>query len=189
MSLQLNVIICSTRPGRVGPAVADWFNGYAQQHGGFDVELVDLVDFDLPMYDEPLHPRLGQYEHEHTRRWSESVASADAYAFVAPEYNYSPTPALVNALNFVYNEWNYKPCGFVSYGGVSGGLRAAQAARLQVTTLKMVPLVEGVTIPHVGGLINDSGVFGSNELIDKSAQTMLDELGRWAEALKPMRVS
>lgn len=188
MSLKLHTIIASTRPGRIGPSVAQWFHNFARQHGGFDAELVDLADFSLPIYDEPLHPRMQQYEHEHTKRWSDSVAAADAYVFVTPEYNYSPPPSLVNALDFVYREWNYKPCGFVSYGGVSGGLRAVQMERLHVTTLKMVPLMEGVTVPTVVSHIDDStGKFTSNELIDASAQTLLDELLRWAEALKPMR--
>lgn len=187
MSLKLQVIIASTRPGRVGPAVARWFHEFARQHGGFDAELVDLADFRLPVYDEPVHPRMQQYEHEHTRRWSASVAAADAYVFVAPEYNYGPTPALVNALDFVYREWNYKPCGFVSYGGVSGGLRAAQMARLHVTTLKMMPMVEGVTVPMVQSHLADHGAFASNEMIDHSAKALLDELLRWAEVLKPMR--
>lgn len=187
MSLKLHIIICSTRPGRVGPAVAHWFHDFARQHGGFDAELVDLADFNLPVYDEPAHPRMQQYQHEHTKRWGKSVAAADAYVFVTPEYNYSPPPSLVNALDFVYREWNYKPCGFVSYGGVSGGLRATQMARLHVTTLKMMPMMEGVTVPMVASHIDDSGVFGSNELIDVSAKTMLDELLRWAEALRPMR--
>lgn len=187
MSLKLQVIICSTRPGRVGPSVARWFHEYALEHDGFDVALVDLADFDLPLLDEPAHPRLQRYEHEHTKRWSRSVAAADAYVFVAPEYNYSPTPALVNALDYVYLEWNYKPCAFVSYGGVSGGLRAAQAARLQVTTLKMVPLMEGVTIPMVARHIDEDGVFTPSEPIDNSAGVLLDELLRWARALEPMR--
>ncbi|MDN5938508.1 MAG: NAD(P)H-dependent oxidoreductase [Salinisphaera sp.] len=188
MSLKLHTIICSTRPGRIGPAVAGWFHEFASEHGGFDAALVDLADFKLPVYDEPLHPRLGRYEHEHTKRWSESVAAADAYVFVAPEYNFSPTPALVNALDFVYNEWNYKPCGFVSYGGVSGGLRAVQAARLHVTTLKMMPMVEGVAVPGVGGHMDENGGhFVSNDLVDDSAQALLDELLRWAGALKSMR--
>lgn len=187
MPLKLQTIICSTRPGRVGPAVASWFHDLARNHEDFDVELVDLADFNLPVYDEPLHPRMQQYEHEHTKRWSASVAAADAYVFVTPEYNYSPPPSLVNALDFVYKEWNYKPCGFVGYGGVSGGLRSVQAARLHVTTLKMMPLMEGVTVPMVAKHINDSGLFVSNEPIDSSAQTLLDELVRWARALKTMR--
>ena len=187
MPLKLHVIICSTRPGRVGPAVARWFHGFARQHGGFDAELVDLADFKLPLYDEPVHPRMQQYEHEHTKRWSASVAAADAYVFVMPEYNYMPSPALTNALDYVYREWNYKPCGFVGYGGVSGGLRAVQMARLHATTLKMMPMVEGVAIPMVASLLDDGGTFGSNELIDASARSLLDELRRWADALRPMR--
>lgn len=188
MALKLQTIICSTRPGRVGPAVARWFHAFAAQHGGFDAKLVDLASFNLPIYDEPLHPRLQQYEHEHTRLWAASVAAADAYVFVTPEYNYSPPPSLVNALDFVYKEWNYKPCGFVGYGGVSGGLRAVQMERLHVTTLKMMPMMEGVTVPMVASHIDDDGNFGSNELIDASAQTLLDELLRWAEALRGMRI-
>jgi NAD(P)H-dependent FMN reductase len=187
MSLKLHVIICSTRPGRVGPAVARWFHEFARNHGQFDAELVDLADFKLPLYDEPVHPRMQQYEHEHTKRWSASVASADAYIFVTPEYNYSAPPSLVNALDYLYKEWNYKPCGFVSYGGVSGGLRSAQSAKPQITTLKMMPMTEGVAIPMVPKHIQDNGEFASNEMIDSSAVTLLDELRRWATALKTMR--
>lgn len=187
MTPRLHTIVCSTRPGRVGLAVGRWFHGFAQQHGKFDAALIDLADFKLPVYDEPVHPRMRQYQHEHTRRWGASVAAADAYVFVAPEYNYMPSPAFTNAIDFVYKEWNYKPGGFVSYGGVSGGLRAAQMERLHVTTVKMMPMVEGVAVPMVAGLINEAGLFTSNELIDLSAKTMLDELLRWAVALKPMR--
>jgi NAD(P)H-dependent FMN reductase len=187
MALKLHIVIASTRPGRVGPSVARWFEGFASRHGKFDVKLVDLADFGLPVYDEPNHPSLQKYEHEHTRRWAASVAEADAYVFVAPEYNYNPTPALVNALDYVYKEWNYKPCGFVSYGGVSGGLRAAQMAKQLVTTLKMMPMMEGVMVPFVAKMLDEKREFVSNELIDKSAAAMLDELLKWATALKPMR--
>ena len=187
MSPKLQIIICSTRPGRVGPAVARWFHSFAQEHGRFDLELVDLADFNLPVYDEPRHPAQQNYEHAHTKKWGKSVAAADAYVFVAPEYNFNPTPALVNALNFVYKEWNYKPCGFVSYGGVSGGLRAVQSAKLQVTTLKMMPMMEGVMVPMVAKQLDDDGRFNSNELIDKSARILLDELLYWTLGLNAMR--
>src|SRR3546814_10083678 len=114
--MRFNIIITRTLPGRVGPAVGRWFHAFAQSEGSFDARLVDRADFALPVYDEPHHPRLGKYQHEHTRRWSESVAAADAFALVTPEYNFGPTPALLNALNYVYTEWNYKPAAFVSYG-------------------------------------------------------------------------
>ena len=111
--MQLNVIVGSTRPGRVGPFVARWFCDFAAEHGGFAPVLVDLADFDLPIFDEPRHPALGDYAHAHTKRWASSVQAADAFAIVTPEYNYGPPPALLNALNFVYREWNYAPAGFV----------------------------------------------------------------------------
>ena len=187
MSLKLHVIICSTRPGRIGPSIAKWFAEFAANHEGFDISLVDLADFNLPVYDEPQHPRLQNYQHEHTKRWSASVSKADAYVFVTPEYNYCPPPSFMNALNYVYNEWNYKPCGFVSYGGVSGGMRAVQVEKQLVTTLKMMPMVEGVAVPMVATLLNEAKVFTSNPLIDDSARTMLAELHKWAVALKPLR--
>ena len=186
---RLHIVICSTRPGRVGPSVARWFHEFAGNHGKFDAQLIDLVDFNLPVYDEPVHPKMQDYKHEHTRKWSKSVAAADAYVFVTPEYNYSPPPSLINALDYVYKEWNYKPCGFVSYGGVSGGLRAVQAAKLQVTTLKLMPMMESVAVPMVANLVDAAGVFRSNELIDRSAVTLLDELLRWTLGLKAMRES
>lgn len=187
MSLKLQTIICSTRPGRVGPSVARWFHEFSERHGKFAVSLIDLADFNLPLFDEPNHPVLQKYHHEHTKKWSASVAAADAYVFVTPEYNFGPPPSFVNALNYVYKEWNYKPCGFVSYGGVSGGLRAVQMEKLLVTTLKMMPMVEGVAVPRVGQLLDTDRNFQSNDLIDLSATSLLDELLCWAEGLKAMR--
>lgn len=187
MPLKLHVIVCSTRPGRVGPSVGRWFHGFAQAHGGFEATLVDLADFNLPVYDEPKHPRFHDYQHDHTKAWGHSVEQADAFAFVTPEYNYNPPPSFYNAVDLVLREWAYKPAGLVSYGGVSGGLRAAQAAKLLLTAVKVMPIPEGVMVPMVHKQLDDEKRFASNELIDLSAKTMLDELVRWANALKPMR--
>lgn len=187
LALKLQVIIGSTRPTRRGPIVAKWFAGFAKQHGKFDVELVDIADFKFPVYDEPKHPATGQYEHEHTKRWSAKIKSADAFVFVHPEYNYFAPPALVNALDYVFAEWNYKPAGLVSYGGISGGLRAAQALKLILTTLKMVPLSEGVPVPNFNSMIGKDDVFAPTDPVKEGSTKMLDELLRWAEALKPMR--
>jgi NAD(P)H-dependent FMN reductase len=184
---KLHIVIASTRPGRVGPVIGKWFHEFAAGHGKFEVELVDLADPRLPLLDEPAHPRLQKYEHQHTRDWSAKVEAADAFVFVTPEYNYSAPPSLMNALDYLYKEWNYKPVGFVSYGGISGGIRAVQMIKQIVTTLKMVPLVEAVPIPFFSQHIDDTGLFVPNELHQKSAADMLDELLRWAEALKPMR--
>ena len=183
---RLHVILCSTRPGRVGAPVARWFTDLAVAHGTFETTLVDLAEVGLPIFDEPRHPRLQKYEHEHTKRWSAIVAAADAFVFVTPEYNFSPPPSLLNALDFLYVEWNHKPVAFVSYGGISGGLRSVQMQKLTVTTLKMVPLAEAVAIPHVAKQI-EGGAFMPSEQNIKSAGAMLDELLRYTNALMVLR--
>jgi NAD(P)H-dependent FMN reductase len=185
--LKLHIIIASTRPGRVGPAVAKWFHAVAAEHGKFDASLIDLAAFNLPLYNEPKHPRLNQYEHAHTKAWSESVKAADAFVIVTPEYNHSPPPALVNALNYVYSEWNYKPAAFVSYGGVSGGLRGVQIVKQILISLKMVPIVEGVVVPMVPQHIDKDGNFKPTDINTTAAKDLLNELVRWADALKPLR--
>ncbi len=182
----LLIIIASTRPGRAGLPVARWFEDAARRHGGFDVQVADLAEVNLPLLDEPHHPRLSQYTHEHTRAWSRIVSAADAFAFVMPEYNYAMTAPLKNALDYLSNEWHYKPVGLVSYGGLSGGLRAAQMVKEVVTTLRMMPLPEGVAIPFVAQHITD-GTFTPPELATQAARTMLDELVRWAGALGTLR--
>jgi len=183
----LQIISASTRAGRKGIAVARWIQRFASQHGGFDVELVDLAEVGLPVFDEPNHPRLRQYVHQSTKDWSATVSRADAFVFVTPEYNTGTPPALVNALDYLHAEWAYKPVAFVSYGGVSAGTRAAQMTKQIVTTLRMVPLFEAVQIPFVTKYIGDNGAFQANETFDNAAKAMLDELHRWAEALRPMR--
>jgi NAD(P)H-dependent FMN reductase len=157
MNPKLNIVVTSTRPGRIGPVIAEWFLATAHQQGGFSAELVDLQSFELPVYDEPHHPATGRYEHGHTRLWSASVDAADAFVFVMPEYNAGPPPSLLNALNFVLKEWAYKPAAFVSYGGVSGGLRAVQLVKPVLSALRMVPVVEGVVMPLVDGSTDEGG--------------------------------
>jgi NAD(P)H-dependent FMN reductase len=183
----LQIIIASTRPGRVGLPVAQWFHARAVAHGGFDVELVDLAEVGLPFLDEPNHPRLRRYEHQHTKDWSAKVDAADAFAFVMPEYNYGFNAPLKNAIDFLNQEWRYKPVGFVSYGGVAAGTRAVQMAKQVVTTLKMTPLFEAVSIPFVRQFLDDEERLQANEVMEHAAVAMLDELVRVEAVLRPLR--
>jgi NAD(P)H-dependent FMN reductase len=183
----LQIIIASTRPGRVGPAVADWFYDRAVKNGSFEVELIDLAEVNLPMFDEPKHPRFGEYVHQHTRDWSATIGRGDAYVFVLPEYNYGFNAALKNAIDYLNREWQYKPLGFVSYGGVSAGTRAVQMLKQVVTGLKMVPMTEAVHIPFVQQFLDDKRVLEPNEIMDDSAAALLTELARWTSATAPLR--
>jgi NAD(P)H-dependent FMN reductase len=183
---RLSIIIGSTRPGRVGLPVAQWFQERARLHGKFELDLVDLKQLNLPFLDEPKHPRLADYQHEHTKAWSQLINASDAFVFVTPEYNFSAPPTLLNALDFLYHEWAYKPAGFVSYGGQSGGIRAVQMLKQPLISMKVVGIPESVAIPFVAQLL-DNETFKGSEALDKAAATMLDELSRWSDALVQLR--
>ncbi len=183
----LQIIIASTRPGRVGPSVAYWIHERAVSRGGFKVELVDLAEANLPLFDEPKHPRSRDYVHAHTKAWSATIERADAFIFVLPEYNHGYNAALKNALDYLSSEWQYKPAGLVSYGGVAAGTRAVQMLKPVLAALKMVPLVEAVSIPFVQGLIDAEGNLRPNDVMEVSAAGMLAELARWTTAMYELR--
>ncbi|BDA86982.1 FMN reductase [Aureimonas sp. SA4125] len=186
MALTLNVVTTSTRPGRKGPVIAEWFAGFAREHGGFEVVAVDLKEVGLPLFDEPEHPARQQYQHDHTKRWAALTDKADAFVFVLPEYNYNPPPSFFNAVDYLSREWNYKPVGFASYGGVSGGIRAVQAAKPLMTTVKAMPIPESLAVQTFTRYIGEKG-FEPQEFHLSSSKAMLDELLKWAGALKSLR--
>ncbi|HEV7211015.1 MAG TPA: NAD(P)H-dependent oxidoreductase [Blastococcus sp.] len=185
----LQVVVGSTRPGRRGIAVATWVAGFARQHGGFDVEVLDVAEFALPVFDEPNHPRLQQYTHEHTKAWSAAVSRADAFLFVTPEYNHSFPGSLKNALDYLSVEWADKAAGIVSYGGVSAGLRAATALKPVLAALRMVPVVEAVSVPFFAQFLTDDDAFVPNAELEGGAKVMLDELLRLTGALRTLRTA
>jgi NAD(P)H-dependent FMN reductase len=184
----LEIVIGSTRPGRVGLPVAEWVHERALAHDGFAAELVDLVRVALPLFDEPQHPMLHTYVHQHTKDWSAIVDRADAFVFVVPEYNYGFNAALKNAIDYLHVEWQYKPVGFVSYGGMAAGTRAVQMLRQVIAPLKMVGLFEAVSIPFVAKCLDEHKTkLHADQGMEVAADLMLTELVRWAAALRPLR--
>lgn len=183
----LMVIVTSTRPSRVGRKVGDWVVEQATAHGGFDIDLVDLGELELPHMNEPNHPRLRTYTLQHTHDWSARVASADAFVFVLAEYNHSFTAPLKNAIDYLLHEWAYKPVGFVSYGGVAAGTRAVQAIKPVCIAVRLFPVVEAVPIPWIGQQLDEDGAFKSSETFEAGAKAMLDELAKMTGVLSAAR--
>lgn len=182
----LRIIIASTRPVRAGLPIGAWFRDQAVAHGAFDVRVSDLLEVNLPFLDEPHHPNQQRYTKEHTLNWSATIAGSDAFALVMPEYNHSFTAPLKNAIDYLVKEWAFKPVGLVTYGGISGGLRAAQSLKPVLTGLRMSVLTESVTIQGVGNLVKD-GVFEPTESIQRAVTPMLDELARQAPVLRQLQ--
>lgn len=186
---KLHVIVGSTRPSRNGLAVAQWFTDLARKHDKFDIELVDLAEVNLPLIDEPEHPSKKKYTHEHTKKWSAQVKSADAFVFVSPEYNHGPSPALINALDYLASEWGYAPAAFVSYGAVSGGTRAVASVKPMLSLLRMMVIPESVIIPYIDKKIEDGKLAKDMEPLEKAVSPLLDELLKWTGVLAPLRAT
>lgn len=184
--LTLLVVIGSTRPGRQGDRWATWFADVAREHSGYDVAVADLREVALPFLDEVNHPRLGRYEHEHTKRWAATVRAADALTFVTPEYNYSFPAPLKNALDFLSAEWKDKPAGVVSYGGLSAGVRAVQHLRMVLGALGMFVPQATVAIPFSQQYLDDEGGVAAPDSAVASARAMLIEMQRLGDLLRPV---
>src|SRR5580658_6147842 len=136
--IRIAIVTGSTRPGRNNLAVARWVYdvAMAQKRPDAEFEFVDIIDYNLPLLDEPMPPSKGQYAHPHTKAWSEKIKSFDAYVFVTPEYNHGPSAALKNAVDYLHGEWADKAAGFVSYGS-AGGARAVEQLRLVLASLEV----------------------------------------------------
>lgn len=186
--LTLHIIAASVRAERKGIAVARWIRDVAKADDRFDTTLIDLADVHLPMDDEPHHPSMQKYTQEHTKAWSRTIDAADAFVIVTPEYNYSFPASLKNALDHLNVEWGHKPVGFVSYGGISGGLRSVQQLKSVTGALNMQALNQAVVAPMVSAQIEDD-TFTPNDIQRDAATTMLDALDDWGTHMKRKRTA
>lgn len=186
---KIAVIIGSTRDTRFGAKPAQWIFDLAKQRDDLDVELVDLKDFDLPLFNEAASNAWMPSQDPKAVAWQQKISSFDGYIIVTPEYNRSIPGALKNAFDQAYVDWNKKPVGFVAYGTV-GGARAVEHARTIAVELQMVPVRSGV---HIGGGEFVATAFQGKEISEieaailPSAKDMLDQLTWWAYATKTAR--
>jgi NAD(P)H-dependent FMN reductase len=183
--LKVAIILGSTRPGRNGEAVSQWIYEIAKKRSDADFELVDIKDFNLPVYDEPNSPLMGHYTKEHSKTWSAKINSFDAYVFVTAEYNHGIPGALKNAIDFLYKEWNNKVAGFVGYGG-AGGVRSVEQLRLVMAELKVATVPSQVQLSLFTDFENFTK-FKPAPFQEKAVNTMLDEVIAWGGALKALR--
>jgi NAD(P)H-dependent FMN reductase len=182
---RIGIILGSTRPNRNGEQVAQWVFDIARQRADAEFELVDLRDYPLPHFDEPMPPALGQYAHDHTKEWARKIASFDGFVMVTPEYNHSTSGVLKNAIDYLYAEWNNKAVGFVSYGSV-GGARAAEHLRLVAGELQMADVRQQVALSLITEFENFSVLKPGDHNV-AGLTTLLDQVIAWSAALAPLR--
>ena len=175
--LQVAIIIGSTREGRFGGTVADWFVTRARLRDDMVLDVIDLADVELPMA-LPLVPAPA------AAAFVERIGRADAFVVITPEYNHGYPASLKQAIDFPRDEWREKPAGFVSYGGVSGGLRAVEQLRQVFAELHVVTMRDSVSFAMAWDHFDGSGQLLDPTVGDRSATTMLDQLAWWATALR-----
>lgn len=187
----ISVIVGSTRPGRFSEKPAAWIFQHLRQRNGIDARLLDLRDYPMPFFDQPIPPSaLGRphYESDVVKKWTAAIEQSDGFIFVTPEYNYGPTAVLKNAIDWVYPEWNRKAVAFVSYGSVLGA-RSVQQLREISIELQLAPVRSAVHIPvstlraHYQGGDVDAGLAE----LETRAGALIDELLWWTDALKVAR--
>jgi NAD(P)H-dependent FMN reductase len=184
----IGIILGSTRQGRFGDRPANWIHDIARQRTDLSVELIDLRDYPLPMFDEPMSPAWRPATNPVAQRWGARLATLDGLIVVTPEYNRGYAAVLKNALDYAYAEFARKPIGFVGYGGV-GAARAIEQLRLVAIELQMAPVRNAV---HIGmteyvGVLQQGKTFDDFPHLRKSATSLLDDIAWWARSLRAAR--
>jgi NAD(P)H-dependent FMN reductase len=157
--MKLQIIIGSTRPERVSHLLAPWAANEAKNLADTEVEIVDLLDYDLPFLDEPISP---QYNPERkpnpaAQKFLDTISKADAYILITPEYNRSYSAALKNALDYIDFQFKQKPVALLAHGS-TGGAQAVSHLR------GVLPGLHAITVPsatyfigQVAQAIDDQG--------------------------------
>ncbi|GHH83950.1 NADPH-dependent FMN reductase [Streptomyces capitiformicae] len=177
--VRVTVVVGSNRTGRFGPVVAEWLLGRVRAHDDFEVDVVDVADFDLPTTFAPT-PEVTAQLAEITPK----LATAEAFVVLTPEYNHSYPAALKNLIDWHYHEWRAKPVALVSYGGLSGGLRAVEHLRQVFAELHATTVRDTVSFHHAHTSFDDTGHLKEPSAPTTAAKVMLDQLAWWGRALR-----
>src|SRR5258708_5438842 len=187
----ISVIVGSTREGRFSEKPATWILRHLKKRPGVEARLLDLRDFPMPFFDQPVPPAMpgrAPYKNEAVQRWTAAIAQSDGFVVVTPEYNYGPSAVLKNAIDWVYPEWRRKAVGFVSYGGAMGA-RSVQQLRETAIELQLAPVRSSVHIPVATLWAHFQGgdVDAARAHLPPPAQALIDDLPRPTQAFNTHR--
>nr|WP_297422709.1 NAD(P)H-dependent oxidoreductase [uncultured Actinotalea sp.] len=184
---RIAIVTGSIRPGRQSLDVARWVKGIADQRDDAEFEVVDIADFELPVWAEGTSPAFAPGgQSAVAQAWAARMAEFDGYVFVVSEYNHSVSGALKNALDYLYTELNDKAAGFVSYGS-AGGARAVEHLRGILSEMQVAHVRNAVLLSLFTDFENFS-TFAPTEAPTAAVEPMLDQLVRWTTALRTVRV-
>lgn len=185
MSTKIGLIISSVRSNRFADKPLAWFQKRLAARGGVEIEVLDLREWDLPLFDEQGPPAAVQVQSARAVAWEKKLNELDGFVVLTAEYNHSMTGALKNAFDYAWTGWQRKPIGCVGYGGV-GAARAVEHVRQVAINLRMVPLAPAV---HIGGadfvkLSNGASFADIGDHLEKPAADLIDDLLWWTNTLQ-----
>lgn len=183
--LTIGIIVGSVREGRISLPIAKWVKEQIDARPEFAGDLLDLAEWQLPMFAEPNPPATGKYTGEKQRAWAAAIGPLDGFILVAPEYNHGMSAVLKNAIDTVAAEWERKPVAFVAHGGM-GGARSVEQLREVTAALAMAPLSSAV---HLRGAhkLREGNRFNAGEDENRRLGKLFDELDWWGRALRTAR--
>jgi len=193
--LKLGILVGSTRPTRAADKVLPWVVRRASAHTGFDVEVFDLRDWELPFFGEHMGT-IGDiadptYSQPVVKTWNRKMAELDCLLVVTPEYLHSLPGVLKNALDSVFVSFalRNKPLAAVAYsGGVAAGVRAVEHLAHIAIESEMAPVRNTVLIPFVGEAFGPDGD-PVDRRTERAMTVMLDDLEWWGRALAAARAA
>lgn len=189
MTPKILVIFGSTREGRRGEKVINWTMSNVAKRSDAKFELVDLRDWDFPFFNFPISPSTekGKYESPLQEKWAKKINSADGFIIVTPEYNHGYSAVLKNAMDYLWFEWNAKPVTFISYGGLSGGIRAVEQLRQVAVELEMIPIRHQVIIQRIRSAFDENGKLKDYDFFTKQLNSTVEALIKWSLAISKVR--
>ncbi|MET9354804.1 NAD(P)H-dependent oxidoreductase [Streptomyces sp. NPDC006617] len=185
---KLVIVVGSVRVGRFGPVVGSWVAEQARQHGGFEVEVVDLAGIDIPLALPAESPKYAGDSYPRPAGMAaltSALEGADAFVVVTPEYNHSYPASLKAAIDWHFTQWTAKPVAFVSYGGAAGGRHAVLHLENVLTELHAVTIRDGLAFPNYFTAWQDGQPV--DDAAPGYAKTLLEQLAWWAGALRAAR--
>jgi NAD(P)H-dependent FMN reductase len=187
-ALKIKVILGSTRQQRFGEQPAKWIFEKAKVKG-FDIELLDLRDYPMQFFDEPISPSMSKepYTNPIVAKWTAKISEADGFIMTVAEYNHGYAAVLKNAIDYVGKEWNKKPVAFIGYGSV-GGARAIEQLREVAVETQMMPIRNSVHMTNFWGMLDANGAMNFSSF-EGAGDALLDQLTWWANALKTARAA
>lgn len=184
MSKKVQLIIGSTRQNRLSPSIASWIEKQVAKNDELELEIVDLKDLNLPLFDEPMPPSMAPGESDSAKAWSAKVSSADAFIVLSPEYNAGYPGVLKNAIDYLKPEWHHRPVTIVTYG-FGGGV--SSAAQLQQVFARIgAEIVESGVAIDIGPILNETGgITDTDASLQPYEEALQSALAETAAYVKP----